>query len=196
MKHEKALAIRTLTEAMHNAHNVSDYRLVDQLRAEISAMLAPVQQEEELLMGEAGAPEPESQSNELTDNDHAVLGFLDGNCPCCVIFGVLVAGDELPLGDEEFIYTLGAGAGYNQVASTIQAVAEKAQEYFKTLGASQARDVFALRFNGFTVASIAARNRLAADGHAPALPEHVVRLNEALGPLVQQMAERVRSKLH
>lgn len=194
MKHEKALAIRTLTEAMTNAHQLGDNNLRDVLRDQIFGMIIPTPADPVLEKPEAAAPEAPAESN-LTDNDHAVLGFLNGGCPCCVLFDALVEGRDLPLGNEEFIYTLGAGAGYDDLAATMQALADKAQKHVNTLEGAD-KQSFVLRFNSFTLAGIEARKRLAADGLAPALDERVERLNEILGPLAKVLAERVRGTVH
>lgn len=197
MKHEKALAIRTLTEAMTNASSMGDRSLQGVLREQIIGMIIPTPADPPVTKSEQEetvAPETPAESN-LNDNDRVVLGFIGQGCPCCVLFDALVEGRDLPLGDEEFIYTLGVGAGYDDLANVMQSLAGKAQEHIETLEGN-AKKAFVLRFNSFTLAGIEARKRLAAEGHAPALDERIEKLNDILGPLAKALAVRVSDTVH
>lgn len=172
MKHEKALAIRTLTEAMMNLGNMSAYETAQLLEDQIKSMLvpqAPVQEERH--EGGAGGVE-------LTNSD-IVRDAIEGKCPCCVIYHALVTNAPLPCGDEEFIYEFGVGAGYDMLQQTMVAVADKIQAAMAA-GELVPDEVFANRYGAFTQAGIAARKRLVAEDRAPEL-DPVAKLMAELG---------------
>lgn len=187
MKHEKALSIRTLTEAMLNASNLGDTALQSLLREQIQGMVVPAPQKPETSVGEAGQPDT---SSELNDDDHVVLNFIAGGCPCCVVFDALAENRELPLGDEKFLYTFGAGAGYDELAAVMQSVATKGERYSLEKD-SKGEDLapFRKRFAEFTQASLAAREQLVAEGRAPELPSSVKSLNDVLVPLLERLVK-------
>lgn len=167
MKHDQALTIRALTEAMLNANTLNDNKLQAALSETVIGILRPQ-------APEVGAEEP---TDERPPTIHELVNDAIGdNCPCCIIVEAVTTGEELPYGDEQFLYSIGHLSSYNELASIMQSVAIKFGDYRQNL-AGESLDIFAKRLGEFTQASMTVRERMVAEGKAPELP-----------PVTQQLA--------
>lgn len=183
MKHDKALAIRTLTEAMMNANSLNDRGLQALLRDQIFSALAPqAPVVDEALQEQAFVAAASGSINLSASDAELVLEAIGGNCPCCVIFEHLVKGKALPYTDETFLYEIGKNTDFKYLSQLMRAVVDKVEAYKDSLTAEQSA-AFAKRFGEFTRASVRVRDRLSAEGLAPAAPEAL----KGLGDLLEQV---------
>lgn len=182
MNQHDSHVIRTLTEAMMNANSMNDSGLQKALRDQIFSMIAPQ-------APEAATAEEEEVVNEqpMTKEQfekEKVLNFIGDKCTCCVIFDTLRAGDIFPLGDEQFVYALGHLAGYEELSAIMRSVAVKFRVAIDEMTDRGEKQALADRMAIFTRSSVAARDRLADDGVAPASsPENKEIIQQSLAGL-------------
>lgn len=164
MKHEKALAIRTLTEAMMNANNLADSELEIKLRDQIFSMITPqapetpfVVKDEQVYVKEAAVAEPNKTIEQL------VTEAIGDQCACCIISGLLISGEPFPYGAEEFMYGYAKIVGAQEMRATLQAVAVTMEKAIQD-GRLEATKEFAHRYAEFTLATTRVRARLADEG--------------------------------
>lgn len=182
MNQHDSHVIRTLTEAMMNANSMNDSGLQKALRDQIFSMIAPQAPEaatakEEEVVNEQPMTKEQFEKQQIID-------FIGDECPCCVIFNTLRAGGILPLGDEQFVYALGHLVGYEELSSIIRSVSGKFREAVGEFTNRDEKNDFSDRMAIFTRSSIAARDRLAADGIAPPYsPEDQAAIQQSLAGL-------------
>lgn len=173
MKHEKALALRTLTEAMINANNLNDNELVKALKQELLNSLQADNKQppfvvgakqtyvSEAAVGDAGVKEnPEKSLAEI------VTEAIGNECPHCYIVSAIVNGEHFVVSDEDFVYGIGEASSIQELSSIMLDVSESLQ---KRVDAGSLPDLhaFTKRFGEFSLASIEAHKRLVAAGLAP-----------------------------
>lgn len=192
MKHEKALAIRTLTEAMLNAHNLGDTKLVEDLKGQIDTMLVTNQpfkvEGDKLSISKAtvadatvgDAAEPQSLGDQ-------VIALIGDDCPHCFIVSAILNNRQFPMSDEDFCYGIAQAASFDILAKIMVDVAESLHGKVEEVGAK----TFAKRFADFTTGSIAAHKRLQADGIAPALDPLKQMMADIMGGIIEAKAARL-----
>lgn len=173
MKHEKALAIRTITESMINAKNLGDSELLAKLKQELLNSLQADKSQppfivagEEVFINEHMAGTAELVKQSLGDQ---VLLLVGDDCPHCYIVSAMVNNEQFPgMTDEDFCVGLAEASSFEALAAIMRDVADSLKERVEAGNLTDLK-TFTKRYADFSMASVAAHKRLQASGVAPKL---------------------------